>query len=665
MKRKGLEKEDIMLLPKGHGWLVVELGDFAEKKLKDRVQKLKKSAEGFSERPDVVILEDKDEQRRIWNVREDGLGATARVPGERETWEGWEDSAVAPAQLAPYLRELQALYEKYGYTGALYGHFGQGCVHTRIDFDLVTAKGIQKYREFIHEAAHLVVKHGGSLSGEHGDGQSRGELLPIMFGGKLVEAFREFKRIWDPAWKMNPGKVVDPYRVDQNLRIGTEYNPPVWKTKFSFAEDQGSLAKATTRCVGVGACRQTKGGVMCPSYMVTKEEKHSTRGRARLLFEMLDGGLIKKTWRQKQVREALDLCLACKGCKNDCPMNVDMATYKAEFFHHFYKRRLRPITAYSMGLIYWWARIANFFPRFVNWLSSSKLTSPLLKYIGGIASERSVPKFAVESFRDWFSSRPAVNTSGPEIILWVDTFNNYFHPEVARAATEFLEAAGYRIRIPGAKLCCGRPLYDFGMLDLAKYKLEQILDDLADEITRGTPVIGLEPSCTAVFRDELKNLFPNRYDARRLSSQTYLLPEFLAEYPERFNSVLDRATRPEGTRGKATLHVHCHQHAVMGAKSDIKILERLGFDVEHLDSGCCGMAGSFGFEKDHFEISKQIGERVLLPAVRNLAKDALLVTNGFSCREQIEQLGKRRPTHFAELLRDVCLGAAVPSSEVQ
>jgi FAD/FMN-containing dehydrogenase/Fe-S oxidoreductase len=657
MKRKGLEKEDIKILPRGHGWLVVEFGDFDDEALKRQITKFRESVKLFKEQPDLVVLEDANQQKRIWKIREDGLGATARVPGERETWEGWEDSAVAPAQLGSYLRELQTLYGKYGYTGALYGHFGQGCVHTRIDFDLVTVKGIQKYREFVHEAAHLVVKHGGSLSGEHGDGQSRGELLPIMFGPELVEAFREFKNIWDPDWKMNPGKVVDPYRVDQNLRIGAKYNPPVWKTKFQFTEDHGSFARASTRCVGVGECRREKGGVMCPSYMVTREEKHSTRGRARLLFEMLEGSPLKRTWRQKQVREALDLCLACKGCKSDCPMNVDMATYKAEFFHHYYKRRLRPLAAYSMGLIFWWSRIASYIPRIVNWVTSAKYISSLVKHLGGIAPERSIPKFAEESFRSWFEARGPVNSGGARVILWVDTFNNYFHPQVARAATEVLEAAGFAVEIPKAKLCCGRPLYDFGMLDLARYKLNEILESMAEEIQLGIPVVGIEPSCTAVFRDELKGLFPNHYNASRLSAQTYLLPEFMVEYPSRFDQLLKRGAqgKEKYARGELLLHEHCHQHAVIGSKPDIEILSKLGFKVQHLDSGCCGMAGSFGFERDHYEVSKKCAERVLIPSVTATALSTPVVTNGFSCREQIVQLAGRTPTHFAELIRDICL----------
>jgi FAD/FMN-containing dehydrogenase/Fe-S oxidoreductase len=660
MKRKGLEKEDIRLLPVGHGWLVIEFGEFSEAALQGKLATFSEAAKGFRDHPDLRVIDDPHLQKRIWKIREDGLGATARVPGERETWEGWEDSAVAPKALGAYLRELQKLYAKYGYTGALYGHFGQGCVHTRIDFDLLTREGILKYREFVHEAAHLVVKHGGSLSGEHGDGQSRGELLPIMFGAELVEAFRQFKRIWDPDWKMNPGKVVDPYRVDQNLRIGTEYDPPDWKTKFHFPEDHGSFARASTRCVGVGACRREKGGVMCPSYMVTREEKHSTRGRARLLFEMLEGAPLKRTWREKAVREALDLCLACKGCKGDCPMNVDMATYKAEFFHHYYKGRLRPLAAYSMGLIYWWARLASFFPRLINWAFQTRVLSTVLKRLGGIATERKLPLFARTDFRSWFYRRSVVNAEGSQVVLWVDTFNNHFHPDVARAACEFLEAAGFRVLVPPAKLCCGRPLYDFGLLNLAQAKLGQILREMKEVISEGVPVVGLEPSCTAVFRDELKGLFPHRYDAERLRLQTYLLPEFITEFPEHFDRLIERAKNrapasasPQGQ--KLLLHVHCHQHAVIGATSDIKVLARLGFDVERLDSGCCGMAGSFGFEKEHVEISKQIAERVLAPAVRAAPEDTLIVTNGFSCREQIEQVAGRRPLHIAELLHRVCV----------
>jgi ferredoxin len=349
-------------------------------------------------------------------------------------------------------------------------------VHTRISFDLASAEGIRSWRSFLEEAADLVVSYGGALSGEHGDGQARAELLPRMFGEELVQAFREFKTIWDPAWKLNPGKVVDPFRVDENLRLGAGYGPPRLATHFAYPEDDGSFAHSALRCIGVGKCRHTEGGTMCPSFMVTREEQHSTRGRARLLFDMLNGEL--DGWRSTEVLEALDLCLACKGCKRDCPVSVDLASYKAEFLSHHYAGRLRPRSAYTLGLIYWWARLASRAPALVNTAAQRPPLARVLKGLAGVAPERELPRFATETFRDWFHAR-APTAGGAEIVLWPDTFTNHFHPEVGRAAVEVLEAAGFRPTLPGRPLCCGRPLYDWGMLDLAKRLLRQTLETLA------------------------------------------------------------------------------------------------------------------------------------------------------------------------------------------
>jgi Fe-S oxidoreductase len=577
-------------------------------------------------------------------VRRSGLGATARVPGAKDTWEGWEDSAVPPEKLGTYLRELRKLFNQYGYACALYGHFGQGCVHTRIDFDLLTKEGIEHYRSFIHAAADLVISHGGSLSGEHGDGQSRGELLPKMFGPELMQAFREFKSIWDPDWKMNPGKVIDAHRADENLRYGVDYRSPELRTHFKFpGDDHGSFARATQRCVGVGECRRESVGTMCPSYRVTREEMHSTRGRARLLFEMLKGDPLGNGWRNDHVREALDLCLACKGCKGDCPLQVDMATYKAEFLSHYYENRLRPRHAYSMGLIYWWARIAAMMPTVANFFTQTPLVEELMKVLGGIARERRMPEFAPETFKHWFRRREPRNQGRARVILWADTFNNHFFPDVCRAAVEVLEAAGFNVIVPEPSLCCGRPLYDFGMLGAAKHLLRDILDALRPEIEAGIPVIGLEPSCVAVFRDEMKGLLPHDEDAARLANKTYLLSEFL-------ELMMDHYELPK-LRRKALVHGHCHQKAIMGMSHEQTLFSKLGLDYELLDSGCCGMAGSFGFEAGHYDVSTKIGELVLLPAVRRASKDTLIIADGFSCREQIRQRTDREALHTAQVLK--------------
>ena len=649
LQKKRLQLEHLKILPEGKGYLLVEFGGNNRAESDAKARRLMAKLKGQPNAPTMKLFDSKEEETQIWNVRESGLGATAHIPGEAENWEGWEDSAVPPDKVGPYLRDLKKLYDKYGYVGSLYGHFGQGCIHTRINFDLKTAKGVKQFRSFLNESTDLIMKYHGSFSGEHGDGQSRAEFLPKMFGPELVRAFEEFKNLWDPDWKMNPGKIVKPYRIDQNLRYGPHYHPPEMETHFKYVENGNSFRRATERCVGVGECRRHESKTMCPSYRVTGDEMHSTRGRAHLLFEMLQGNPMSDGWRSESVKEALDLCLSCKGCKGDCPVNVDMATYKAEFLSHYYKGRLRPRHAYAFGLIHKWAHIAGIAPGVANFFSQNPLFGGIAKWIAGVAPERHLPPFAEQSFKKWFYSReprPSTPDRRPlsQVILWPDTFNNYFHPHIARDAVEVLEDAGFEVLVPQQNMCCGRPLYDYGMLDTAERWLKQILRVMQPHIEAGTPMIVLEPSCCAVFRDELKNLFPNDMNARRLHEQTFLLGEFLCKhapnYPRR---QLDR---------KALVHVHCHHCAVMGTSAEKEMLKRIGLDFQVLDSGCCGMAGAFGFERgDHYDVSVKCAERVLLPEVRRAGEDTLIITNGFSCHEQIRQLSHREAMHLAEVLR--------------
>jgi FAD/FMN-containing dehydrogenase/Fe-S oxidoreductase len=642
MKKKGLHPKSIAMLPEGKGWLLCEFGGENKDESNAKARALMEQLSRRPDPPNMKIFIDEQETLLVWKARESGLGATSQVPGEPEAWEGWEDAAVSPEKLGEYLRALHRMLAKYGYHCALYGHFGDACVHMRIDFDLVTEEGIKKFRTFVEEAADMVVAMGGSLSGEHGDGQARGELLVKMFGPELMEAFREFKRIWDPGWKMNPGKKIDANPLDENLRLGTTYRPATVKTYFSFPEDHGHFPETTLRCVGVSKCRKDDSGAMCPSYMATREEKHSTRGRARLLFEMLRGETLKDGWKNEYLKDALDLCLACKACKSECPINVDMATYKAEFLAHYYEDRSRPRAAYSMGLIQRWAGLARVAPWLVNFFGRAPLTSQLTKWLGGISQKRSMPAFADETFTTWFRKRPVRNADRPPVILWPDTFSNNFHPEIAKAAVEVLEHAGYQVKIPQQGLCCGRPLYDFGMLDRAKATLEQTLAALRPDIAAGTPIIGIEPSCVSVFRDEMTNLLGNNPEAQKLKSQTFLLSEFLitkADY------------RPPQLKRKAIVHAHCHHKSLLKFDSESELLKRTGLDFHVLDSGCCGMAGSFGFEAEKYDVSVKIGDRVLLPAVRAAAADTLIITDGFSCYQQIEGLTGRKALHIAEVLQ--------------
>jgi FAD/FMN-containing dehydrogenase/Fe-S oxidoreductase len=641
MQTKQLHPRYLDLLPQGRGWLLVEFGGDSKADSDARARQLMSRFERLSSAPQMKLYDDAIVEQHLWKVRESGLGATARIKGRPDTWEGWEDSAVPPAKLGAYLRKLRALLEKFDYGCALYGHFGQGCVHTRIDFDLKSQPGVAKFRAFLEEAADLVLAQGGSLSGEHGDGQSRAELLPKMFGAELVGAFASFKRLWDPEGKMNPGKVVDPNRITDDLRFGSHYRPKALRTYFSFSEDKHDFAYATERCVGVGECRRTGGGTMCPSFMVTREEKHSTRGRARLLNEMMRGEQISRGWRSEAVHEALDLCLACKGCKGDCPVNVDMATYKAEFLAHHYRHHRRPITAYTMGLIGTWARIGGHVPRLVNFASHAPVLGRLFKGLGGIHQSREVPRFASESFQRQWRRRPAGDAGRPPVILWPDTFNNYFHPGIALAAAEVLDAAGFEVRVPRQPLCCGRPLYDYGFLGAARRRLEKILRVLGPEIAAGTPVVALEPSCLSVFRDEMTNLLDKNLDAERLGKQSYLFWEFLDKV----------GWKPPPLEGEALVHLHCHHKAIVHDQAARAQLASLTLDYDLLDAGCCGMAGAFGFERTHFDVAQKCGERVLLPAVRGASKETLVIADGFSCHEQIQQNTGRRPLHPAEVIQ--------------
>ncbi len=648
LQARNLAKEEIDLLPVGNAWVVMEFGSDS---VEDAVAQAKKAEEHFNARtkgpiPSAWVVSDPAIQKRIWSIRENGASAThlSIDPSVPDPQVGWEDAAVDPHRLGDYLRAFQALVDKFGYETSLFGHFGDGCVHARITFNLRTAEGVFKFREFIRESAQLVVDFGGSLTGEHGDGQAKAEFLPIMFGEELMEAMHEFKRIWDPKNKLNPGKVVNPYRVDENLRMGPKYKVVTVNTRFNFLSQEGNgFQRAIERCVGMGKCRSEKTGTMCPSYRATKEERFSTRGRSRLFWEMLQGEVITDGWESKEVKEALDTCLSCKGCKSDCPTHVDMASYKAEFLSHYYEKNSRPRQALTMGRIGDWAPLASKFSWLINGVMQTPVLSNVAKWVGGVAQERSLPRFASKSFRKQYKNSKKDGLK--KVILWVDTFCEHFHPEVANAAVEVLAHAGFEATLPKTPLCCGRPLYDFGYLDLAKQKLEAILDAIGNQINSGTgspiAVVGLEPGCMSVFKDELLKFFPNDPRAKLLTERTYLLGDFLH----------DQSYVPPKLNCEILVHAHCHQKSLFGTKGDGALLTALGGKVNYIDSGCCGMAGSFGFNPEHIEISKATGELVLLPAIRAANLDTIILTNGFSCREQIEQETGRKVLHLAELLK--------------
>jgi Fe-S oxidoreductase len=478
-----------------------------------------------------------------------------------------------------------------------------------------------------------------------------------MFGPELMEAFRDFKRIWDPTNRMNPGKVIDPngpaYSITDNLRIGPDYNPPKPRSYFAYSSDQGSFARSALRCVGVGACRRADGGTMCPSYMVTREEKHSTRGRARMLFEMINGEIIEGGWKSEEVKDALDLCLSCKGCKSDCPVNVDMATYKAEFLSHYYEGRLRPRHAYAFGWIHLWANLASYAPGLANFFGRTPGISAFAKYLGGMHPKRTIPRFSPITFRKQFQSHAPRNPGGSRVLLFADTFNNYFHANVAMAAVEVLEDAGFAVEVPNADVCCGRPLYDYGFLAMARRWWLQMLRVLQSYVEAGVPIVVLEPSCWAAFHDELCNILPANKDAEQLRDLTLTLSDFLRSKAPQYS--------PPKLQRKAVVHGHCHQKS-LDALNDKEfgklfaekvIFDKMGIEHKNPDAGCCGMAGAFGFEKahGHYDISVAVGERKLLAEVRNAEREELIIADGFSCHEQILQLTGRRPLHMAQVIQ--------------
>jgi len=630
------------MLPGGGGYLMVEFGADTADGARGRAAELAERSGRQPVRAACKLFIDDREQRAVWELRESGLGASAVIAGRPRTWPGAEDTAVAPEKLGGFLRRFSALLNAHHLEAAtFYGHFGDGCVHCRINFDFFSAAGVAQFKSAMVGIADLVGEFGGSLSGEHGDGRARSELLPKIFGAELIEAFGEFKRVFDADSRMNPGVIVAPDGLDQHLRAVRPARQ--LETHFDFSADDG-FAGAALRCVGIGKCRHLEGGTMCPSYMATREEAHSTRGRAHLLFEALTGDFLNGDAADSAVHDALDLCLACKGCKRECPASVDMATYKAEFLSHYYRRHRRPLSAHLFGRIHQAARLAQFAPEMANRMARSPRSKRVLGNLFGIHPERSLPAFAAQTFRTWFHQREAPPKRARSVVLFPDTFTNFFEPQIARAAVEVLERAGFQVEIPPVDLCCGRPLFDQGMLDTANRWLKRAVATLGPMCKAGKTIVGLEPSCLLTFRDELPHLFPRDPAAAKLAQSALMLDEFLArEAPDLPLPAL---------HGGALLHGHCHQKAIAGLDREVAILQRIsGLELELPDSGCCGMAGAFGYDADHFEVSRAIGERVLLPAIRASDPQTIIISDGFSCRSQIAHFCPgRRAMHLAEVL---------------
>ena len=642
MRAVGLYPGGEELFPKGNGWLLIEFGGDSKEESGEKARLLAARLGGIA--VDSRLYDDPKLAEQVWKVRESGLGATAHVPGKPLTWEGWEDSAVAPEKLGGYLRDLRGLMVRHRYEGDFYGHFGQGCVHVRINFDLESKEGVRRFRAFLDEAADLVVSYGGSLSGEHGDGQARAELLPKMFGPELIEAFREFKRIWDPDGKMNPGKVVDAHPITENLRLGTGWNPPSPLTAFAVSRRRGEFPPRRAALRRRGQVPAARRGHDVPElHGHARGEALHARPRAAPLRDAARRDNPRRLEERGGPRRARPLPLL-QGVQGGLPRRrghgdvqggVPLSLLEGQAPPPL-GLRLRPHPLVG-------ARgICRAGPRQLLHADAGALRPRSIRR-GNRAGEK-IPRFAARTFRAWFESRVPSPGSRSPVLLFPDTFNNFFNPGTARAAVEVLEAAGFRVTIPRSVLCCGRPLYDYGMLDLARRTLRRVLRGLRDEIENGVPVIVLEPSCAAVFRDELTGLFPDDEHARRLSEQTYVLSEFLRTRAPGF--------RPPPLARRAILQGHCHQRAIMKMTDEEELLRQMGIDVAVPEAGCCGMAGAFGFERgEHYDVSTLCGEKALLPEIRRAPPETLVIADGFSCREQIRQGTAREALHLAQVLQ--------------
>ncbi|MFI2368308.1 FAD-binding and (Fe-S)-binding domain-containing protein [Streptomyces sp. NPDC018833] len=633
-------------LPRGGAWLFVETGGDSAAEARSRAAEIIRAADAL----DGTVVHDPAGMRALWRVREDAAGTATRTPDGGEAWPGWEDCAVPPARLGPYLRDFRALLAEHGLRGTPYGHFGDGCIHVRIDFDLLSPPGVARFRTFSEQVADLVVAHGGSLSGEHGDGLARAELLPKMYGPELVGLFGAFKDLWDPDRLLNPGVLVRPAPLDTDLRFDVLPRRPV-DVAFGYPHDGGDFAGAVRRCVGVAKCRTERvaGGadVMCPSYRATGQERHSTRGRARLLHEMLAGEIVTDGWRSAEVLDALDLCLSCKGCRSDCPVGVDMATYKAEFLHHHYAGRRRPAPHYTMGRLPQWLRLAAPFAPLVNVLARTGPAAALAKKVCGIAPERQLPLLAPRSLsrllREHLRDRTGVFAQDRTAVLWPDTFTDRLSPSVGMAAVRVMEAAGIGIVLPPGRVCCGLTYVSTGQLDRARSVMRRTLDTVEPLLELGLPVTVLEPSCAATLTTDLPELMGGDPRAARLAASVRTFAQTLGQCAPDWSP--PRVDRP------VVGQTHCHQHAVLGDAAERALRERAGLRGG-LSGGCCGLAGNFGFEAGHYEVSVACAEEQLLPAVRAASADTVLLADGFSCRTQVDQLAGRRASHLAEVLAE-------------
>ncbi|NKY53746.1 FAD-binding and (Fe-S)-binding domain-containing protein [Nocardia vermiculata] len=621
-------------LPAGGAWLFVEFAGETTEAARESANSVVSACGAL----DTLLVTEAATAARLWRIRADGAGLAGRTPSGEPAWPGWEDAAVPPERLGDYLRDFEALMRDHRVDGLLYGHIGDGCIHVRLDLPI--ARAPQRFRDFLYDATDLVVRYGGSASGEHGDGRARSELLSRMYSPAALRVFEEFKGLFDPDEIMNPGILVRPRPVDADLRLAGLAPVPA-AGGFALGADGGDIGTAVHRCVGVGKCRadtRSSGGFMCPSYLATADEKDSTRGRARVLQEVVRGTL---DWRADAVAESLDLCLSCRACASDCPAGVDMATYKSETLYRAYRHRLRPIDHYVLGQLPRWLALGTRMPRAVNALTGARWLRELGMRAAGMDPRRPAPRLAPQSFRDQWARREQVRDARPVAMLWIDSFTDAFAPDIGWAAVELVESAGYRVRIPARRVCCGLTWISTGQLDGARRRLRHTLGALDEHIRAGGPVIGLEPSCTAALRSDLPELLPDDPRSAPTAAAVRTLAEFLDGRPEWHP--------PDRSGDRVLVQPHCHQHAVSGFDADLRVLQRTGAEITEI-SGCCGLAGNFGMQAGHYDISVAVAEGGILPALRAARSGTTLLADGFSCRTQAEQLAGRSGRHLAQYL---------------
>jgi FAD/FMN-containing dehydrogenase/Fe-S oxidoreductase len=649
LNARNLRQQEIALLPNGRGWLLIELAAASEAALQSKTTDFTQAMENNALVKSVKPVSDAREVTALWSIREQGASATSLSlnPSDPDPVVGWEDTAVDPMRLGDYLRDLYALVDRYGYSTSMYGHFGDGCIHARMTFDTRTEAGVAKWRRFSEEIATLVVSYGGSLSGEHGDGQAKAEFLPIMFGDKLVDAFRQFKEIWDPGGVMNPGKVVNPFAMDENLRYGPDYNTPEVTSTLQFVDDVGGLGRATERCIGMGKCRAASGS-MCPSFQATNEERFSTRGRAHLLHELIRGEIFEDGWNDNNIAHSLEHCLSCKACKSACPTKVDIAAFKAEFMSRHYQQKRRPIRHYVFGFVGSWLPKVAKIPALAN-LAQKTPVKQLAYRMLNLDANAKLPAVTSQSFSTWSKLHANYNDDHfywfgdaklPPVVVWADTVNSHYYPQALKATVHVLQKCQYRVGVAKQHFCCGRPLYEYGFLDKAKTQAVQIIQNLYPHLPDNTKVIVQEPACLSVFKDELLKLFPNDDTARDLAVRTMSLTQFLdAAQPPILNPL-----------PKAVLHLHCHDKGLNTDASERHWMQQCVTDLDEPEEACCGMAGTFGQSKTTRHIAKTLVNRNIGPAIDKQGDEVVVISNGFSCRGHIAAEKHTRVLHPAEVL---------------